>query len=435
MFGYYLDLAWHSLKRSPVLTALMVLAIGLGIGASMTMMTVLHVMSGDPLPERSSTIYAPHLNPLPLDFHQNPYAPDPAASFTWPDAMALLKAHRAEHQAVMAGGQLLVRPDQAGLHPFYANGRFTTNEFFSMFGVPMLRGGGWSAADDDTLARSVVLAETLSRRLFGTIDSVGRSVSLGNTTFRVIGVARDWQPRPLFYADTTAKVFSDSDLFFLPLSTSIDLKFGSNGNESSWGGSSIDMKSSTMSWLQVWVQLRNVSQASDYRQFLMDYSAQQKGLGHFQRSPEEATLTPLIVWLKQRNLVPSDVRMQLWLALGFLLVCMINIAALLLAKFLRRSDEVSVRRALGAKRRDIFFQLGIESALIGVAGGMLGLLITQLGLLSVRHRTDDYAKLAQMDTPMLLATLLLAIAASVFAGLIPAWRTCRVAPALQLKTQ
>ncbi|HXD37659.1 MAG TPA: FtsX-like permease family protein [Rhodanobacter sp.] len=112
---------------------------------------------------------------------------------------------------------------------------------------------------------------------------------------------------------------------------------------------------------------------------------------------------------------------------------MVNIVALLLAKFLRRSGEISVRRALGAKRRDIFLQLGIESAAIGVAGGVLGLLIAQLGLWSIRQRPDDYAHLAQMDMPMLLGTFALAVAASLLAGLLPAWRACRVTPALQLK--
>ncbi|MFT4255758.1 MAG: ABC transporter permease, partial [Pseudoxanthomonas sp.] len=52
MFAYYLQLATRSLLRTPVATALMVLAIGLGIGASMTMLTVLHVMARDPLPQR-----------------------------------------------------------------------------------------------------------------------------------------------------------------------------------------------------------------------------------------------------------------------------------------------------------------------------------------------------------------------------------------------
>ena len=194
------------------------------------------------------------------------------------------------------------------------------------------------------------------------------------------------------------------------------------------------MKSPVLTWLQVWVQLKDAAQVAAYRQFLIDYSAQQKALGRFERPPTQARLYGLMNWLDRQNLVPADVRLQLWLALGFLLVCMINIVALLLAKFLRRSGEVSVRRALGARRRDIFLQFGIESAVIGLAGGVLGLAIAQLGLWSVRHRPDDYAHLAQMDVSMLIGTFVLAMLASVLAGLLPAWRACRIAPALQLKT-
>ena len=434
MFGYYFDLALRSLKLNKVLTALMVLAIGLGIGASMTMITVLHVMSGDPLPERSDQLYYPQLDPLPLKYQQSAYGPDPRLNFTWPDAMALLAAHRAERQAAMAGGALLVRPAQAGLHPFYVDGRYATTDFFAMFGVPFLRGQGWSVTDDAGRARVVVLSDTLSRKLFGTDDSVGRMVRFGDADLRVIGVSADWQPQPMFYADASAKVFDDADQFFLPLSTALDLKFETNSNQSSWSSFEGDMKSPVLTWLQVWVQLKDAAQVAAYRQFLIDYSAQQKALGRFERPPTQARLYGLMSWLDRQNLVPADVRLQLWLALGFLLVCMINIVALLLAKFLRRSGEVSVRRALGARRRDIFLQFGIESAVIGLAGGVLGLGIAQLGLWSVRHRPDDYAHLAQMDVSMLIGTFVLAVLASVLAGLLPAWRACRVAPALQLKT-
>jgi putative ABC transport system permease protein len=133
-------------------------------------------------------------------------------------------------------------------------------------------------------------------------------------------------------------------------------------------------------------------------------------------------------------MVPTDVLLQAWLALGFLFVCMVNIIALLLAKFLRSGGEISVRRALGATRSNIFVQFGIESGLIGLAGGLLGAGIAEVGLWSVRQRPDDYAQLAHMDGQMLVVTVVLAIVVSVLAGLLPAWRACRIAPALQLKT-
>ena len=63
MLSYYFGLALRSLKRNRMLTALMILAIAMGIGASMTTLTVLHVLSGDPLPGRSASLYYPQLDP------------------------------------------------------------------------------------------------------------------------------------------------------------------------------------------------------------------------------------------------------------------------------------------------------------------------------------------------------------------------------------
>lgn len=53
MFGYYIDLAVRSLRRNKVLTALMILTLALGIGASITTLTVLKLLSGDPIPQKA----------------------------------------------------------------------------------------------------------------------------------------------------------------------------------------------------------------------------------------------------------------------------------------------------------------------------------------------------------------------------------------------
>src|SRR5882762_9964306 len=58
MFSYYLGLALRSLKRNAVLTLLMIAAIGVGIGASMTTLTVFRAMARDPIPEKSAQLFA-----------------------------------------------------------------------------------------------------------------------------------------------------------------------------------------------------------------------------------------------------------------------------------------------------------------------------------------------------------------------------------------
>jgi putative ABC transport system permease protein len=68
-----------------------------------------------------------------------------------------------------------------------------------------------------------------------------------------------------------------------------------------------------------------------------------------------------------------------------------------------------------------------------VIGGVFGLGLTWLGLVAVRHLPSKASALAKLDTSMLLATLALAVASSLLAGILPAWRGCRVSPAHQLK--
>ncbi len=72
--------------------------------------------------------------------------------------------------------------------------------------------------------------------------------------------------------------------------------------------------------------------------------------------------------------------------------------------------------------------------MIGVAGGLGGLLLAYFGLWLVRRPPTDYAPLAHLDGAMLLMTLVLAVGASLLAGVLPAWRACQIAPGLQLKS-
>ncbi|TAM93680.1 MAG: ABC transporter permease, partial [Rhodanobacteraceae bacterium] len=97
MFAYYLDLAIRSLRRNKLLTVLMVLAIAIGIGASMTTLTVMHLLSGDPLPGKSAHIYYPQVDASPADWH-NRYPPD---MMDYRSAMDLWSAHRADRQALI----------------------------------------------------------------------------------------------------------------------------------------------------------------------------------------------------------------------------------------------------------------------------------------------------------------------------------------------
>jgi len=430
MFAYYIDLAVRSLKRNKALTALMVLAIALGIGASMTTLTVLHVLSGDPLPGRSAHLYYPQIDPRDM----NGYQPggEPPGQVSWMDGTNLLRAKRAHRQALMTGGQVPVQPAQANLDPFYVDARYTTADFFPMFDTPFEYGRPWTEAEDEAAARVAVISSSLNTKLFGGKNSVGQVLRADDVDLRIIGVLADWRPNPHFY-DLYLGHYGENEDVFVPLSTSQDLKYAHSGSVDCWSsGGQENMKTAPCTWLQLWVQLDTPAEFASYKSFLIHYSQEQKALGRYQRPPN-VRLRDVMQWLDYNHVVPADVRLQTWLAFGFLLVCLVNTVGLMLAKFLRRGGEIGVRRALGAARRAVFEQLLIEAGIVGLAGGIGGLLLAQLGLWLVRQQPADYAKLAHLDPMMLSVTFALAIGASLLAGLLPAWRACRIAPALQLK--
>ncbi len=436
MFGYYFKLALRSFKRNKVLTALMVLAIALGIGASMTTLTVFYVLSGDPIPQKSGRLFYVQMDPASINGYLK--GEDPESQMTRYDAEALLRDKRGDRQAMMSGGGLAIEPEKTGMTPFTVPSRYTSADFFGMFDVPFLYGQGWGAKEDEARERVAVIAKELNDKLFGGANSVGKSIRLNQNEFRIIGVLGEWRPTPRFY-DLTQQRYGAQDDVYLPFSTSRALDLSNSGSMNCWEGDNDDPEGTTAlnapcAWVQYWVQLDSAQKESNYRQYLINYSDQQRKAGRFER-PTNTRLSNVMTWLDDNEVVPSDVRLQTWLAFGFLLVCLLNTVGLLLAKFLRRGSEIGVRRALGASRRAIFLQCLVEAGAVGLAGGALGLGLAMLGLWAVRQQPTDYASLAHLDPSMLLAAFALSLVASVLAGLLPAWSAMQVAPALQLKSQ
>jgi putative ABC transport system permease protein len=108
----------------------------------------------------------------------------------------------------------------------------------------------------------------------------------------------------------------------------------------------------------------------------------------------------------------------------------------LLAKIMGRAGEIGVRRALGADRKAIFIQCLVETGVIGLAGALLGLVLTLLGLLGLRTLlSEDLVALTHIDIEDVEIAIALGVLATVAAGLYPTWRASRVQPAWQLKSQ
>ncbi|HEX5340486.1 MAG TPA: ABC transporter permease [Gammaproteobacteria bacterium] len=440
MLSYYLNLALRSLKRNPALTLLMVLAIAVGIGASMTTLTVMHLLSGDPLPGKSAHIFFPQVDPTPASWYNKSH---PLDMMDYHSAVELWSAHRADRQALVVQSPVKVSAPGVNRPPLMLTLMSTTADFFPMFGVPFEYGSAWTPEDGKNRAHVAVISSDLNAKLFDGKDSVGKTLRLKGSDVRIVGVLKPWRPTPLFYDVvggvtgnmTSTGYYGKPEDVFMPFFGGLDVNDGNFFQYTCWGGGPTKpghLENAPCLWLTLWVELDSSAKAADYRAFLTNYAAQQKVLGRFANT--DTRMLDLMQLLDHEQVIPKNVKLQTWLAFAFLVICLFNMVGLLLAKFLRRSGEIGVRRALGASRRSVFAQYLTEAGLIGLIGGIGGWLLTLVGLWLVRRQQIPYSDLVHMDISMFVVTLVLAVAVSLCAGALPALRASRIAPALQLKT-
>ncbi len=439
MFRYYLKLGLLSIRANPALSALMVAAIAIGIGACMSIVTVRHVMSGNPIAHKNDVLYHVQLdNWNPDEPYEEPN--EPPEQVTYLDATALHQAGRALRQTISFKSDRVIQPDGDNARPFQQEVRATTADFFAMFDVPFAYGSGWDAVADQTEERVVVLSAEMNRRLYGGENSVGRMVTMNKEPYRVVGVLDEWLPIPTFY-DLNNNPYQGPEQIFLPFSLAISGEWGSSGNNSCWkpseNGSYEAYLASECIWIQMWVELASAADRDTYLQFLNDYVEEQKSLGRFPRELNNRLSTPA-EWLVNREVVDDTVNVLLSLAVLFLIVCLLNTIGLLLAKVIRRTSDISLRRALGASKSALFTQYIVEAGMIGVAGGLAGIGMTWLGLRGLENVFSEYdfiAYLVTMDWSMVLGAVLLAIVSALAAALYPTWRACSLSPASTLRIQ
>lgn len=437
MFSYYFKLGLRNLRRNPALTALMVLTLAIGVASSISTLTILHVMSGNPMPHKSERLIVPLFDNGPIEGYSPGDEPNDR-QLSYGDVQRLLASGKGERRTAIMGLGGAFEPDRKDVNAFSATGAGPTKDFFAMFDIPFLYGGAWSDADDKAAADVMVLTRALSEKLYGDVNPVGKRVRYNGFDYLITGVMDTWDPIPRFYRVVGKGAFSTEDEFFIPLSSATRHEFRNSGNTNCSGGNRDPgyqaFLDSECTWLQFWFELRSASDRSDLQNYLDAYAAEQRKLGRLKRNAPNQ-LFDLMEWMDYLKIIGNDNKLSAWLAFGFLLLCLVNTVGLLLAKFSVRASEVGVRRALGASRKEIFHQFLTETAVVGLVGGLLGLLLAFGALALIAMQSKALTIVAHLDWVMLIATFLMAVGSAIVAGLLPTWRACQVTPAIQLKSQ
>ena len=425
--GYFVLLALRSFRRDRLLTISIMLTLAVGIAASMTVFSILHVLAGDPIPEKSDRLFKPTFSGGGLTNDNRPHL------FSLPDAQAMIRQlWPPERGTILAQGFAATISTPDGRRNQGPSVLFTSAPFFTLFDVPFLQGGPWNAAADATGDHVAVLSRPLARELFGATLALGKTVTLGGLSVRVVGVTDNWHPIPRFY-DLSPGAYTSSDNINIPLKSIRDMNSqvfvswgcpDASAGKQIQGGHFAPLLGPGCGWVSVWAEISSPQGRRRLAAFLAKSLVQLKKEGH--ASPSASSSLPDVLQTLQRaHVVPGDIRAYTVMGFLFLWLCVLSATGTLLGKFLRRSPEIGVRRALGASRTDILLQFLIESGLLGAGGGVLGVLLAQLSLTAIRHAPTYLSQVVGMSATLLVASVSLAVICGVLAGLMPAWRAAR----------
>jgi putative ABC transport system permease protein len=437
MLLYNLRIAVKSLRRNPVLTAVIIGGIALGICASTTFTTVRHMFARDPLPGKSGNMFYVRMD------NWDPHSPYPTSSdtpglpiptqVTYRDAMVLMRSNMPAHQTATFKGTMTVYPDPRVARPSSETIRLCFSDFFTMFDVPFAYGGPWDKRADAKGEQVIVIDDATNQKLFAGANSMGKRVRIEDREFTVVGVLKPWRPFIKMY-DLTQNYVDAPEPIYMPFSLTPSMQIRTTGNSDGWksaGNTFADFLNSDVDFVQFWVELRSSAEAEQYHRFVDGYVLEEKKHGRFER-PLMNKVTSLHDLMQEFGVVRPQVTAMAAISILFLAICALNLTGLLLGKFLARAPEVSVRRALGATRIDVFMQHITECELVGLAGGAIGMLLS-IGAMRLIGKFITTTSVISLDLEMILAALFLSLGAGFLAGLYPAWRICSVQPAVQLK--
>lgn len=388
---FHLRAAMRFLRRSPSFSLIVIVILGIGIGANSAVFSAMDAVVLQPLPyPRSEEL---------LMLHQHDRSHHDANTFVAPVRLEDWNRMSSTFQGI-SGYYMDDMSETTTPMPQRVEAAFVAPRFLPVMGVAPILGRNFTQREEHFGGPEAALISYRFWQTFyhGDPAAVGRKLHVGGFSFSIIGVM--------------------PESFVFPVSN-VDL----------WTPSPPDApyaQSRSETWFQV---VGRMKPGVAERQALADLNVVQARLGR-EYPKTDADLNVQGMPLKA-TVVSGGIRDSLWLLYGsvslLLLIACSNIAALLLARTSDREHEMSVRFAMGASRRSLVMQLLSEVLVLAFAGALLGLLIAALAsqAFHLLANTLPRAQEITLNWRIVLYSLFCALGTTLLCGLFPALRGTR----------
>ena len=415
-----LRFAIRLLTRSPILTFVAALSLGLGIGANTTIFTLVNEVFLRPLPLREPSRLVSVFTADERNRQQAFGGFMPTSRLNFED----YKQRNEVFEGLVAYGFTAISLSGGG-EPEQVPAEIVSPGYFSLLGAPLAMGRAFSPDEEQTVggAPIVVLSYGLWQRRFGGDRAIiGRSITLNGRPFTVVGVAAEsfrgtnaigggqlWVPFAMYRETTTGFTFDNWD-------SRRALLFQMTGRLKP--GVTVEQASANMNTIAA--------------ALAHEYPNDNRGRSTTLVPLAQATINPAF----RGNFVTAGGLLMVVVGLVLLVACA-NVANLLLARASARKQEIAVRVSLGASRGRLIRQLLIESVALIVLGGVVGLLLAfwvrpALEAMRPPFLPDD-AFAVGWDARVLLFTAVIAIGTGILFGLVPALQFSRPDLGVELK--
>ncbi|HEY2801333.1 MAG TPA: ABC transporter permease [Chthoniobacterales bacterium] len=396
-----LRLAIRTLLKSPGFTCVAILTLALGIGANSAIFSVIDAVLLRPLP---------YPKPDRIMILNETDANQPAISISFPDYLDWRKDNRVFQQLAITQRNSYNLSGVKGRDAEQVSGAVVTANFFRAIGLKPELGRVFTEAEDRVGGPALaVISDQLWQRIFARDPKIlGRSLNFAGELYTVVGV----MPPQMFSPRTV-------EVWFPLMRRSTSMGWQTRDNHPGLFG---------------WGRLRDGATVEQAQADMSTIAARLEKAYPQSNGKVGVKVTELL-----ENQV-GEYRQSLRLLFGAVAVVLLigcaNLANLLAARGAARSREFAIRIAIGASRWQIVRQLLIESLVLAVAGGLLGLCFAAWGRdLLVALSPHDSKRFAEtrLDVWVLLYTGALAIGTSVLFGLWPAWNASRANAQMALK--